>query len=118
MPARDDPRRSAVRTAVRLFRRQGFHATGLAQILAESGSPRGSFSFHFSDGKEHRGAEAVAYAGAAIEALWARAALEAEDAGDFLEQIARQAARWLEGSDWRGGGARGGARGGGGRSRA
>ncbi len=101
MAARTDPRRSAVTTAVRLFRRQGFHGTGLAQILEESGSPRGSFYFHFPGGKEQLGAEAVAYAGAAIEALWEQAAREAGDAGDFLERIARQAARWLERSGWR-----------------
>jgi TetR/AcrR family transcriptional repressor of lmrAB and yxaGH operons len=85
---------------VRLFRRQGFHGTGLAQILEESGSPRGSFYFHFPGGKEQLGAEAVAYAGAAIEALWERAAADAGDAGEFLERIARQAARWLERSGW------------------
>jgi TetR/AcrR family transcriptional repressor of lmrAB and yxaGH operons len=98
-----DPRRRAVTTAVRLFRRQGFHATGVAQIVEESGSPRGSFYFYFPGGKEQLGAEAVAYAGAAIEALWERAADEARDAADFLRRVARAAARWLERSGWQDG---------------
>jgi TetR/AcrR family transcriptional repressor of lmrAB and yxaGH operons len=99
-PSDGDPRRRAVTTAVRLFRRQGFHATGVAQIVEESGSPRGSFYFYFPGGKEQLGAEAVAYAGAAIEALWERTAQDARDAGDFLRRVSSAAARWLERSGW------------------
>ena len=36
-----------VQTAARLFHVQGYHATGLQQILQEAGVPKGSFYFHF-----------------------------------------------------------------------
>lgn len=42
-----------------LLERQGYHATGLNQIVKESGTPRGSIYYYFPDGKEELAAEAV-----------------------------------------------------------
>lgn len=48
-------RQRIIDTASHLFERQGYTATGINQILKESGSPRGSFYFHFDGGKDELG---------------------------------------------------------------
>ena len=48
-------------TATRLFYSQGFHGTGLNQILKESGAPKGSLYHYFPNGKEQLAIEAIAY---------------------------------------------------------
>lgn len=59
MPPKTDARVRAIATAERLFRMQGYTATGLIQILKESGSPKGSFYFHFPRGKAQLAEEAI-----------------------------------------------------------
>lgn len=51
MALRSDAKQKATLTALRLFRAQGYAATPLSQIFSESGTPRGSFYYHFPDGK-------------------------------------------------------------------
>jgi TetR/AcrR family transcriptional repressor of lmrAB and yxaGH operons len=53
-----------------LLERNGFRATGLNKILAESGAPRGSLYFHFPGGKQELAAVALRDAGAAVERLF------------------------------------------------
>jgi TetR/AcrR family transcriptional repressor of lmrAB and yxaGH operons len=61
-----------VDTAGTLFRRQGYAATGLNQILDEAGVKAGSLYHHFPQGKQQLAAAAVDGAGAAIEKLLRR----------------------------------------------
>jgi TetR/AcrR family transcriptional regulator, lmrAB and yxaGH operons repressor len=59
MPRKTDARARAIATAERLFRIQGYAATGLNQIIEESGSPKGSFYFHFPRGKTQLAEETI-----------------------------------------------------------
>lgn len=52
-------RQKIVATTSSLLERQGYHATGLNQIVKESGTPRGSLYYYFPDGKEELATEAV-----------------------------------------------------------
>jgi TetR/AcrR family transcriptional regulator, lmrAB and yxaGH operons repressor len=60
VPKKTDTRERMLRTAAALFRSQGYHATGLNQVLAEGGAPKGSLYFHFPGGKEQLAVESLA----------------------------------------------------------
>ncbi|MFP4322019.1 MAG: TetR/AcrR family transcriptional regulator [Anaerolineales bacterium] len=48
-----------IQTTCELLELQGYYATGLNQIIKDSGSPKGSLYYHFPGGKEELAAEAV-----------------------------------------------------------
>ncbi|GKU25251.1 TetR/AcrR family transcriptional regulator [Clostridium folliculivorans] len=51
-----------IETSCRLFEMKGYHATGLNEILKESGAPKGSFYYHFPNGKEELALESIKFA--------------------------------------------------------
>ncbi|CAM3780942.1 TetR/AcrR family transcriptional regulator [Kibdelosporangium persicum] len=63
MPKKNDTRERVLKTAAALFRTQGYHATGLNQVLAEGGAPKGSLYFHFPGGKEQLAVESLRLSG-------------------------------------------------------
>lgn len=96
-----DARARAIDTAVRLFRLQGYTATGLTQILQESGAPKGSFYFHFPRGKTQLAEEAIdQYIAARISVLRAISANTTGDALIFVHQIFRTFAAEMVASDF------------------
>ncbi|MEM7532067.1 MAG: TetR/AcrR family transcriptional regulator [Chloroflexota bacterium] len=52
-------RQKIITTTASLLERQGYHATGLNQIVKESDTPRGSLYYYFPKGKEELASEAV-----------------------------------------------------------
>ncbi|WP_202080953.1 TetR/AcrR family transcriptional regulator [Caldalkalibacillus salinus] len=59
MSDQDNTRDKILKTSAHLFRRQGYHATGLNQIIKESGAPKGSLYYYFPSGKEELAVESV-----------------------------------------------------------
>ncbi|MEM7412418.1 MAG: TetR/AcrR family transcriptional regulator [Myxococcota bacterium] len=96
-------RESLVRTAMRLFRRQGYASTGLQQILVESGAPRGSLYHYFPDGKEELGAAAVELAGALVDEMLSDLAKRHASSEAFVRAYVRVMAGWMEESAFRSG---------------
>jgi TetR/AcrR family transcriptional repressor of lmrAB and yxaGH operons len=94
---------SLVRTAMRLFRRQGYASTGLQQILAESGAPKGSLYHYFPGGKEALGEAAVGMAGGLVREMLADLARRHPEPRAFLRAYARVMAGWMAESGFRSG---------------
>ena len=67
MPRPDRSRTALVDAAALLFRRQGYAATGVNQILETADVKAGSLYHHFPDGKQQLAAAVVDGAGAGIE---------------------------------------------------
>lgn len=62
MPAIPKHRDKIVHAAALLFRRNGYAATGLNDIVTLSGAPKGSVYHYFPDGKEQIAIETIRYA--------------------------------------------------------
>jgi TetR/AcrR family transcriptional repressor of lmrAB and yxaGH operons len=56
-----------IETASRLFEIKGYNATGLNEILTQSGAPKGSLYYHFPKGKEQLALASVNLAGQRIK---------------------------------------------------
>jgi AcrR family transcriptional regulator len=94
---------SLVRTAMRLFRRQGYAATGLQQILAESGAPKGSLYHYFPNGKDALGEAAIGMAAGMIRELLADLAARHRQPKAFLRAYCKVMAGWMEESGFQSG---------------
>jgi len=94
--ARPETRERMVETAARLLSTQGYHATGVAQVLDESESPRGSLYFHFPDGKEQMAQEAVRRLGDELGEVLRTKLDRKPDVRSGLGSILRMFARQLE----------------------
>jgi TetR/AcrR family transcriptional regulator, lmrAB and yxaGH operons repressor len=94
-------REGLVAAATALFRRQGYAATGLAEILAESGAPKGSLYHYFPDGKEAVGEAALRWAYEKMGGAMLQLAADNPDPRDFIRAYSRAAAAELENSAFR-----------------
>ena len=96
-------RETILTAAVSLFRRRGYSGTGLAEILSESGAPKGSLYHYFPGGKTEIGAAADSAAGGQVTRTL-KALAEAHDTPEaLLRAYAAQLAVGMEQSQWRSG---------------
>jgi TetR/AcrR family transcriptional repressor of lmrAB and yxaGH operons len=70
-----------------LLEKQGCHATGLNEIIRESGAPKGSLYYYFPDGKDQLISEAV-LEGARTVAARIREHLAVSGLAEFVLRIA------------------------------
>lgn len=90
-----------IETTATLLERQGYHATGLNQIIRESATPKGSLYFHFPGGKEELAIAALLAAGTATHCK-IQATLQAENTvGDAIATFVLLLAQELQDSDFR-----------------
>ena len=77
-----------------LLETQGYRATGLNQIIEESGAPKGSLYYYFPGGKEEFSAEAISKVAEEIAQRIETTLAAIEDPGeavaDFILQLAHQ----------------------------
>lgn len=92
-----------VRAAMRLFRQQGYASTGLQQILADSGAPKGSLYYYFPDGKEALGRAAVDLAGELMSEMLSDLAERHKQPKAFVKALCEVMAGWMEESEFRSG---------------
>ncbi|MFJ8085778.1 TetR/AcrR family transcriptional regulator [Streptomyces sp. NPDC096205] len=86
------PRERMVFSAAQLIRRDGVAATGMREVAAHAGAPRGSLQHYFPGGKEQLVNEAVAWAGRYAGKRVARflAALDEPTPSGLFAEMVRQ----------------------------
>jgi TetR/AcrR family transcriptional regulator, lmrAB and yxaGH operons repressor len=104
MPTPPKHRDAIVRAAADLFRRQGYAATGLNEIVAASGAPKGSLYHYFPQGKEQIGEEVVRAAGRLVAGTLAELARSERTPGALLRRYGRMVVGWMEASGFEDGG--------------
>jgi TetR/AcrR family transcriptional regulator, lmrAB and yxaGH operons repressor len=89
-------REQILQTTCDLLEKQGYHGTGLNEIVKESGAPKGSLYYYFPEGKEQITAEAVIQSGRVVSER-IRSGLQGSSAAkaihDFILLIAENVER-------------------------
>jgi TetR/AcrR family transcriptional repressor of lmrAB and yxaGH operons len=97
-------REQLIATTCDLLEAQGYHATGLNQIIAESGTPRGSLYYYFPEGKEELAAAAIERAGLLVAERIAAGLAQEADVATAVRRFAELIADHVERSGFRAGG--------------
>ena len=90
--------------AARLFEKQGYHATGLNEIIRESGSPKGSLYYYFPEGKGQIGAETALWSAAQMTERIRFGLSQAENPAEAVRLLALGIAGAIEQSGFAAGG--------------
>ncbi|MEP3244685.1 MAG: TetR/AcrR family transcriptional regulator [Sneathiella sp.] len=90
-------------TAIRLFRRNGYAASGLNEILKISKAPKGSLYYYFPKGKEELGAASVDAASQTVLKTLEMLEGETTTARDFITRYCTLLGKWIEMSGYRDG---------------
>jgi TetR/AcrR family transcriptional repressor of lmrAB and yxaGH operons len=80
-------RERMVQATCELLEAQGYHATGLNEILQRSDTPRGSLYYYFPEGKEELAIEAIERQGRFIEARLREDMAASEDPAECVRAL-------------------------------
>lgn len=103
MSALPKHRNAIINAAVTLFRRKGYAATGLSDIVEMSGAPKGSVYHYFPSGKASIGEAAVEEAGARVAETVQQLSDTTNSAGELVKAHAKLFAKWMTQSGYRDG---------------
>ncbi|WP_257351117.1 TetR/AcrR family transcriptional regulator [Pseudalkalibacillus decolorationis] len=81
-----------------LIEQQGYHGTGLNQIIKESGAPKGSLYYYFPDGKEQLVSEAIELYGQALAERIRGVLKNADNPAEIIKLIFTNFAKKLDAS--------------------
>lgn len=95
MPSRPKHREAIVQAAVTLFRRRGYSATGINDIVAMSGAPKGSLYHYFPGGKASIAEAAVRAAGRNVTGTLNRLQEDHRTAGKLVRAYGGLLAEWM-----------------------
>lgn len=103
MPPAPKHRDAIVEAALRLFRRSGYAASGMNDIVEASGAPKGSVYHYFPDGKAAIAVAAIELAGRRAVATLTDLDKTSATVGALLEAYAARLGGWLSKSGFRDG---------------
>ncbi len=89
-------REDLISAAIELFRARGFEGVGVAELLEQSGAPRGSLYFHFPGGKEQIGVEAVDRVAEGIAAQYRLLASRDPDLETYVDTVFKFSAKTVK----------------------
>jgi len=102
MAGKANSRGSIVETATRLFSAQGYHGTGLNQIIKESHCPKGSLYYYFPEGKEELARECIEQIKRKVSDKWEEAFERFEHPARAIEYHIEMMAEDAERSNFKG----------------
>ena len=96
MPRAAEHKEALIQAAAGLFRRRGYGASGLNDILAASGAPKGSLYHYFPDGKEQLAETTIKAGGITVARTLEDLAASTKDSAAYLRGFAKLLIGWLE----------------------
>jgi TetR/AcrR family transcriptional repressor of lmrAB and yxaGH operons len=96
-------REQIIETTSHLLEQQGYYATGLNQIVRESGAPKGSLYYYFPEGKEELTAEAIDRSARQFTTIIETELARYDDPAETIHRFMRGLAEHVEASECRGG---------------
>lgn len=103
MSAAPKHRDKIVRSAALLFRRKGYAATGMNDIVTMSGAPKGSVYHYFPEGKEQIAIETIHYASGLVAKTLMELAEAHATPSDMVRAYGKLLRGWLAKSEYQDG---------------